>query len=65
MRRMAKYKDADARWQFASTEELVDYIASLFDIEPLSERSMRGTGSQARHRRTIKASETLRLMVPA
>lgn len=55
---MTKYKNARSRWQFASEEELVDYIANLFDIEPLSDRSIRGTGSQVRQRRIVKASES-------
>jgi hypothetical protein len=55
---MAKYRESDNRWQFASQEELVEYIARLFDIEPLSERAIQGTGAQVRHRRRIKASES-------
>lgn len=55
---MTKYKDSHTRWQFANIEELIDYIAHLFDIEPISRRSIQGTGSQVRHRRKIKASES-------
>lgn len=55
---MTKYKDSQPLWQFASIEELVDYIAHTFDIEPLSPHSIRGTGAQVRHRRVIKASES-------
>jgi hypothetical protein len=55
---MTKYKDSPTRWQFANREELVDYIAHSFDIEPLSKQSIRGTGSQVRNRRKIKASES-------
>jgi hypothetical protein len=55
---MTKYKDSHTRWQFANVEELVDYIAHLSGIEPLSNQSIRGTGSQVRHLRKVKASES-------
>ncbi len=50
-------RDNHSRWQFSSVEELVDFVANLFDIEPLTKRSIRGTGSQVRHRRKIIANE--------
>lgn len=55
---MTKYKGSYTRWQFANIEELVDYVANLFEIEPKSRRSIQGTGSQVRNRRRIKASES-------
>jgi hypothetical protein len=54
---MSKYKEPRIRWQFTNEEELVDYIANLFDIEPLSSSSIRGTGSQVRNRRGVRASK--------
>ena len=59
---MSKYKEPRARWQFANEEELVDYIANLFDIEPLTPGSIRGTSAQVRNRRRIQASESRPLL---
>ena len=38
------------RWKFADVEELVAYVAKVFEIEPLNERSIRGTISRTRLR---------------
>jgi len=43
---MSQYRISDVRWQFTSIEELVEYVATLTNIEPLSKQSIRMKGSE-------------------
>ncbi len=61
---MAIDKNSRSKWQFANIEELVDYIANSFDIEPLSKQSIRGTGSQVRKNRKTRAGPTASVQQP-
>src|SRR5215218_456318 len=55
---MTDHKDSRTRWQFADLEDLVDYVANLFEIEPQSKWSIRASGSQIRSLRKNETSSS-------
>jgi hypothetical protein len=54
---MTKHEESYRRWQFANIEELVEYVASLTGIEPLSNESIRMSSAQVRRLGQVRAGE--------